>query len=241
MTTTSCPSCSKDDFQACDAGSGRHRVRESTASRTRVHRIRLGRRWRVMRQTLHDPSCYASTMARGVPVVARGVADRDSASRTGAATHVRSTNPQTSALHSTPTLCIPFTAGNAWSYDVDTGEAIDHACGDSCGRPFDGTARQCVRTGESRSSAMSSSPEGIRVLCRMARGFFARRSSVGATEWSAPGGAYREAYLVAVDSACRDTRAGSLRQTASKSSRRGGELDLEVRTDLLLRASARWW
>ena len=115
----------------------------------------------------------------------------------------------------------PMRAGNAWSYDVDTGEPSTTLAVTRV-EAFDGRVA-VVRTGEGIVQYEVSS-DGIRLLSEDAWLF--RHPLEAGARWPARGG--RSAELVSTD-AGMSTPAGTF-EGCIEVLERGGELDLEVRT-----------
>ena len=115
----------------------------------------------------------------------------------------------------------PLEAGNAWSYDVDTGEASTTLAVTRVEAREGDQAR--VRTG-TKVVRYELAPEGLRTLPDGAW-LFRTPFAIGA-EWAAPGG--RIARIVSVD-AVAETPAGSF-EGCLQILETGGELDLEIRT-----------
>lgn len=120
-----------------------------------------------------------------------------------------------------PTDLYPLQVGNAWSYDVDTGDdtttlAITRV------EAFDGRVAE-VRTGRS-TVLYEVLPDGIRVLPGDA--WLLRVPLTEGAGWPGPGG--REARLISTGVSV-ETVAGSFTRCVEVSET-GGELELEVRT-----------
>lgn len=120
-----------------------------------------------------------------------------------------------------PADLYPFETGNAWSYDVDTGEGTTTLAITRV-EAFDGRVAE-VRT--SRTTVRYEVlPDGIRVL--PGNGWLLRAPLREGSSWPGPGG--RDARLVSTDLSFR-TEAGSFGRCVEVSET-GGELELEVRT-----------
>lgn len=115
----------------------------------------------------------------------------------------------------------PFRAGNAWSYDVDTGEASTTLAITRV-ETFDGSLAQ-VRTANAVLH-YEVLPEGIRVLS--ADAWLIRAPVRAGATWPAPGG--RTAELVSTDMVA-ETPAGRF-DGCVEVREVGGKLELEVRT-----------
>jgi len=115
----------------------------------------------------------------------------------------------------------PLAVGNAWSYDVDTGDEKSILAITRVEERKGPVAR--VRTGATLVQ-YELLPEGIRTMPEGAWLF--RTPFVLGAEWPAPGG--RGGTIVAVDSAVR-TSAGSF-DGCLEVLETGGELDLEIHT-----------
>ncbi len=120
-----------------------------------------------------------------------------------------------------PADLYPFETGNAWSYDVDTGEGTTTLAITRV-EAFDGRVAE-VRTGRAtvRYEVLSN---GIRVL--PGNGWLFRAPLRVGSSWPGPGG--RDARLVSMDLSFQ-TAAGSFARCVEVSET-GGELELEVRT-----------
>ncbi len=115
----------------------------------------------------------------------------------------------------------PLSAGNAWSYDVDTGDASTTLATTRVESSVEGFA--VVRTGESVVQ-YELSPHGIRLASEKA--WLIRSPLRVGSSWPARGG--RSAQLVSTDTSI-ETPAGAF-VACLEVVERGGELDLEVRT-----------
>lgn len=138
-----------------------------------------------------------------------------------AAACATSTPPTARVESLAPSDLYPLRAGNAWSYDVDTGDpsttlAITRV------ESFDGRVAE-VRTGRSL-LRYEVADDGIRLLPGDA--WLLRAPLTPGSEWLGPGG--RRAKLVAVDTSVQ-TRAGSFERCVEVSET-GGQLEVEVRT-----------
>jgi hypothetical protein len=120
-----------------------------------------------------------------------------------------------------PSAFYPFRAGNAWSYDVDTGEASTTLAITRV-EIFDGNIAQ-VRTANAVLH-YEVLPEGIRVLPSDA--WLIRAPVRAGATWPAPGG--RTAELVSTD-VVAETPAGRF-DGCVEVREVGGKLELEVRT-----------
>ncbi len=122
---------------------------------------------------------------------------------------------------SDPHAMYPLQAGNAWSYDVDTGESSTTLAITRVEERDGAEAR--VRTG-TEVVRYELAPEGVRTLPDGAW-LFRTPFTVGAT-WTARGG--RAASIVTVDAVAK-TPAGSF-EGCLEVLETGGNLDLEIRT-----------
>ena len=133
-----------------------------------------------------------------------------------------SSAPSTARIESlSPGDLYPLRAGNAWSYDVDTGDPTTTLAITKV-ESFDGRVAE-VRTGRSivRYEVLD---DGIRLLPGEA--WLLRAPLTPGSEWQGPGG--RQARLVAVETTVQ-TPAGSFERCVEVSET-GGKLEVEVRT-----------